>query len=232
MLQRIHDLIVQSANTASSDSTARHCRPERDRAAPRRDRPHRQHDVVRQPEPARRQLRRPGRSTSSGTRRRHGAGVDDRRRGAVSFDLMLDSATPARLQLVTVTSPRAPTPRRRRSRPSCRPTSTRTDRRGDAGFTGAVTVNVRDLGCGAWTVEFVRNSTDAGTERRDQRRRRRHRAGDHGERSAATVANTGGGVFQVGANVTANEPDRTCRSTTSGSPAARTVPSRRCRAST
>ena len=41
MLQRIHDLIVQSANTASSDSHGPHRRAERDRAAPRRDRPDR-----------------------------------------------------------------------------------------------------------------------------------------------------------------------------------------------
>ena len=31
---------------------------------------------------------------------------------------------------------------------------------GTAGFTGAVTVNVHDLGSGAWSVEIVRNSTD------------------------------------------------------------------------
>ena len=77
---------------------------------------------------------------------------------------------------------------------------------GNAGFTGAVTVKVTDLGSGVWTVNFKRNSTDAGTG-----------IAISGVGSdiaqaitasgAATVANTGGGVFQVGANVTANEPD-------------------------
>ena len=128
--------------------------------------------------------------------------------------------------------PPAPTPPRRRSRPSSRPTSTPRSTRHRRGFTGAVTVNVRDLGGGVWSVEFVRNSTDAGTERHDQRRRRRHRQAASPSSGAATVANTGGGVFQVGANVTANEPDHACRSTTCGSPAAPTRRSPRSRTST
>ena len=41
MLQRIHDLIVQSANTGVVGLDRPPCRAERDRAAPRRDRPHR-----------------------------------------------------------------------------------------------------------------------------------------------------------------------------------------------
>ena len=54
-----------------------------------------------------------------------------------------------------------------------------------------------------WTVDFERNSTDAGTGIDDQRRRRRHRRRRITTSGAATVANTAGGVFQVGANVTA-----------------------------
>jgi flagellin len=69
------------------------------------------------------------------------------------------------------------------------------------GFTGAVTVNVTDLGSGVWTVNFKRDSTDAGTG-----------IAISGVGSdiaqavtasgTAAVSNTGGGVFQVGANVT------------------------------
>jgi flagellin len=72
---------------------------------------------------------------------------------------------------------------------------------GIAGFTGAVTVKVTDLGSGVWTVNIKRNSTDAGTG-----------VAISGVGSdiaqaitasgASTVANTAGGVFQVGANVT------------------------------
>jgi flagellin len=71
-----------------------------------------------------------------------------------------------------------------------------------AGFTGGVTVKVTDLGSGVWTVNFVRNSTLPGTS-----------IGISGVGSdiaraittsgSASVANTAGGVFQVGANVTA-----------------------------
>jgi flagellin len=74
---------------------------------------------------------------------------------------------------------------------------------GIAGFTGAVTVHVTDLGSGVWTVNLERNSSNAGTG-----------IAISGVGSdiaqaitasgTATVANTGGGVFQVGANITAS----------------------------
>jgi flagellin len=72
---------------------------------------------------------------------------------------------------------------------------------GVAGFTGAVTVKVTDLGSGVWTVDFKRNSTDANTGIAISG------VGDEialgiTASGAATVANTAGGVFQVGANVT------------------------------
>ncbi len=78
MLQRIHDLIVQSANTASSDSTARtaaqneiaQLRDEIDRIG--------NTTVVRQPEPARRQLRCAGRATHVDRDRPHGWSHPDR----------------------------------------------------------------------------------------------------------------------------------------------------------
>ena len=66
-----------------------------------------------------------------------------------------------------------------------------------------MTVNVTDLGSGVWTVNFSRNSSDAGTG-----------IAISGVGSdiaqaitssgTATVSNTGGGVFQVGANITAD----------------------------
>jgi flagellin len=69
------------------------------------------------------------------------------------------------------------------------------------GFTGSVKVNVTDLGSGAWSVEFVRNSTanTAGITLTTG-------AGVHGVTTGAnTTTQSGGGVFQVGANVTATD---------------------------
>ncbi len=72
-----------------------------------------------------------------------------------------------------------------------------------AGFTGDVTVNVTDLGSGAWAVNMVRNSTatNAGITLGNVG------AGVKGVTAGAlTTTNTaGGGVFQVGANVTSTD---------------------------
>ena len=57
-----------------------------------------------------------------------------------------------------------------------------------AGFTGAVTVKVTDLGSGVWTVDFKRNSTDADTGIVDQRHRFGHRPGHHRQRCGHSVA--------------------------------------------
>jgi flagellin len=73
---------------------------------------------------------------------------------------------------------------------------------GNAGFTGAVTAHVRDLGGGAWSIELVRNSSDSTAKLTTTA------VGASvpvlTADSAQTVT-TGGGVFQVGANVTAND---------------------------
>ena len=64
--------------------------PERDRAAPRRDRPDREHDVVRQPAAAQRQLRCPGGThlqRDDRPRRRRGRQLG----GHVTFTLVVDS---------------------------------------------------------------------------------------------------------------------------------------------
>ena len=83
---------------------------------------------------------------------------------------------------------------------------------GQHGFTGAVTVKVTDLGSGVWTTDFKRNSTGAESERHG-----RTVGSDWpaiGASGSAAITNTGGGVFQVGANVTATNQIK-CRSTTS-----------------
>ena len=72
-----------------------------------------------------------------------------------------------------------------------------------AGFTGAVTVKVTDLGSGVWTVDFKRNSTDSDTGIAISGIGSRHRPGASRPVVRQRVANTAGGVFQVGANVTA-----------------------------
>src|SRR5204862_263915 len=69
-----------------------------------------------------------------------------------------------------------------------------------AGFTGAVTVTVKDLGAGAWYAEIDRNSLDASTKLTLQLSSGGTAAFISG---SATVSNIGGGVFQVGANITA-----------------------------
>jgi flagellin len=70
------------------------------------------------------------------------------------------------------------------------------------GFTGAVTVNVRDLGHGVWNVEFVRNSQDEGAGMTVVNAG----AGVLGVTDQSDFSDTtGGGVFQVGSNVTTTD---------------------------
>jgi flagellin len=69
-----------------------------------------------------------------------------------------------------------------------------------AGFTGSVTVSVRDLGSGAWAVDLLRNSTNTGSSITIAN----VGAGTAGlTAGTSSVSNASGGVFQVGANVTA-----------------------------
>ena len=80
----------------------------------------------------------------------------------------------------------------------------------NTGFTGGVTVNVRDLGGGAWNVQIARNSTGSSStlsvHNVDTLAVAAASPTTLGTLSgSATVSNTGGGVFQVGANVTAND---------------------------
>ncbi len=201
MLQRIHDLIVQSANTASSDSTAR-------TAA--------QNEIVQ----LRDEIDRIGNTTAFGNQNlldgSFGAQAAQLTNGAsglaggltltgattsVQFSLNLDAGNTAGSLIATV-AVNAGTYATAASFQTELQTDVNAATTGHVGFTAGVTVKVTDLGSGVWTVNFVRNSTASGTG-----------IAISGVGSdiaqaitasgAATVANTAGGVFQVGANVTA-----------------------------
>ncbi len=197
ILGRIRDLIIQSANTASSDSTAR-------QAA--------QNEINQ----LRSEIDRIAGTTSFGSQKLldgsfgaqaattttvltgTGTGVAV---GAATatFDLTIDAGSGTSTSVtVTVTTGTYNTA-----------ASLEADlQRGvsaalGAGFTGDVTVSVADLGSGAWSVNLVRNSTatTAGITLGNVG------AGVKGVTAAAvTTTNTGGGgVFQVGANVTSTD---------------------------
>ncbi len=201
MLQRIHDLIVQSANTASSDSTAR-------TAA--------QNEIVQ----LRDEIDRIGNTTAFGNQNlldgSFGAQAGQLTSAAtglgggltltgvaasVQFSLNLDAGNTAGSLIATV-SVNAGTYATAASFQAELQADVNTATNATAGFTGAVAVKVTDLGSGVWTVNFQRTSTGTGTG-----------IAISGVGSdiaqaittsgAATVANTAGGVFQVGANVTA-----------------------------
>src|SRR5690242_14820210 len=196
MLNRIRDLIIQSANTASSDATAR-------QAA--------QNEITQ----LRSEIDRIAGTTSFGTQKLLNGtfGAQEARAtkvvtgvgsgltvGATSttFDLVVDSGGTSTSVTVTVTAGTYNTA-----------ASLQTELQGDvsaalgAGFTGGVTVNVHDLGSGAWSVEFVRNST-ASTGKLTFANAGSDLSSFLPTGSASTSTSTGG-VFQVGANVTATD---------------------------
>jgi flagellin len=197
ILNRMRDLVIQSANTASSDATARQAaqneiaqlRSEIDRIAGTTsfgstklldgtfgDQPARAVTVL------------------TGTN----AGVAVGGANTATFDLTVDAGSGASTSVtITATTGTYATA-----------ASLQTDLQGGvsaalgAGFTGAVTVNVTDLGSGVWSVNFVRSSSantagitfgNVGT-------------GVAGVTAGANITQTGnGGVFQVGANVQATD---------------------------
>jgi flagellin len=196
MLNRIRDLIIQSANTASSDSNAR-------QAA--------QNEITQ----LRSEIDRIAGTTAFGTQKllNGSFGSQEARATTVvtgtgsgvavggataTFDLTVDAGGTSTSVNVSVTTGTYNTA-----------ASLEADlQRGvsaalGAGFTGSVTVNVHDLGSGAWSVEFIRNSTDTtGKLTFDN-----VGAGVKGvtDNSSAATTTSGGGVFQVGANVTATD---------------------------
>jgi flagellin len=200
MLQRIHDLIVQSANTASSDSTARSAA---------------QNEIVQ----LRDEIDRIGNTTAFGNQNLLD-GSFGAQEGKVSststglttgvtltgttadvqFSLNLDAGNTAGSLIATV-SVNAGTYATAASFQAELQADVNTQTDAVAGFTGAVTVKVTDLGSGVWTVDFKRNSTDVGTGIAISGIGTDIAQGIAAS-GAATVANTAGGVFQVGANVT------------------------------
>ncbi len=196
MLQRIHDLIVESANTGSSDSTAQ-------TAA--------QNEISQ----LRDEIDRIANTTSFGNNRLldgsfgaqngsvvytsvgNASGVTV---GATSptFDLTLDAGATSSLS-VTVTL-NAGTYATAASFQTELQNDVNAAITGHAGFTGGVSVTVNNLGNGAWTVQLTRNSTESGSKLA---------LSDFGTGGAAagltsgsgSVSNVTGGVFQVGANV-------------------------------
>ena len=119
----------------------------------------------------------------------------------MQFSLNLDAGNTAG-SLVTTVSVNAGTYATAASFQAELQTDVNTATNAAAGFTGSVAVKVTDLGSGVWTVNFARTSSGPNTG-----------IAISGVGSdiaqaittsgAATVANTAGGVFQVGANVTA-----------------------------
>ena len=199
MLQRIRDLVIQSANTGASDSTAR-------QAA--------QNEIVQ----LRNEIDRVANTTSFGnahlldgsfgsqTARSSATtnvpvtGLAVGNTATATFTLVVDSGAAASLSvtvtIVTGTYSTAASYQTELQKDIDAALS------GNAGFTGGVTANVRDLGSGVWSVELVRNSTGATGKLTTTAVGASVPA--IAAASATTVV-TGGGVFQVGANVTAND---------------------------
>ena len=199
MLQRMRDLVIESANTAASDSTAR-------QAA--------QNEIVQ----LRDEIDRVANTTSFGNEQLlngsfgaqsarlsattvgAGAGLTIGNTATATFTLVVDSGAAASLSVtVTIVTGTYTTAASYQTELQNDINAALT---GNAGFTGAVTAHVRDLGGGAWSVELVRNSSDSTAKLTTMA------VGASvpvlTADSAATSTNFGG-VFQVGANVTAND---------------------------
>jgi flagellin len=198
MLQRVRDLVIESANTGANDDTAR-------QAA--------QNEIVQ----LRNEIDQVANTTSFGNEQlldgsfgaqaaRVSSVTTGLAAGAVvnsastTFTLVVDSGAAASLSVtVTVTTGTYATAASYQAELQA---DVSAQTAAAAGFTGSVTVNVRDLGGGAWSVEFVRNASNSGDKLTTEA------VGTSlvgiAAASATTTVNNGG-VFQVGANVTANE---------------------------
>src|SRR3954454_17979181 len=197
MLNRIRDLIIQWANTASSDAGAR-------QAA--------QNEITQ----LRSEIDRIAGTTSFGSQKllNGSFGAQEARSTAVvtgtgsglavggantaTFDLIVDAGGTSTSVTVTVTTGTYNTA-----------TSLEADlQRGvsaalGAGFTGAVEVHVHDLGSGAWSVEFVRDTTNSTGKIAFGNVGSGVQGVTNG--ASASTQTAGGGVFQVGANVAASD---------------------------
>ena len=208
MLNRIHDLIVQAANTASSDSTAR-------TAAQNEIEQHRD------------EIDRIGNTTSFGnqnlldgsfgaqaaklngvvTGMSGGAVIAANGTGSLSnnFTLIVDAGRSSGSLAVSVYV-NAGTYATAASFQTELQNDVDAALTGQQGFTGAVSVKVTDLGSGVWSVSWVRNGSESSTGLTVEG------LGDNLNdttgfiaSASAAVSNSGGGVFQVGANVTSND---------------------------
>ena len=199
MLQRIRDLVIQSANTGASDSTAR-------QAA--------ENEIVQ----LRNEIDRVANTTSFGNARLLNgsfgaqsarvstltsgvaAGLTLGNTATVTFTMVVDSGLAASLSvtvtIVTGTYATAASFQTELQK------DINTAITGNAGFTGGVTANVRDLGGGTWSVELVRNSQATGAKLTTTAI---GASIPFVTATSATTTTTGGGVFQVGANVTTND---------------------------
>src|SRR4051812_35223018 len=200
MLQRMHDLIVQAANTASSDSTARSAA---------------QNEISQ----LRDEIDRIGQTTAFGNQNlldgsfgAQAGRITSVKTGLSSgvtttaasttagFSLHIDSGNTNGSLLISVAIT-AGTYATAASFETELQRAIDAAESGNDGFTGAVTVHVTDLGSGVWTTDFIRNSTDSGTNV-SVLTVGAEMANALGNSGSGAVSNTTGGVFQVGANVT------------------------------
>jgi flagellin len=197
MLQRIRDLVVQAANTASNDINARQA------AQNEIDALRSEIDRIAQTTTFGAQVlldgsfgAQAGRASNTVAGLTAGVAVDS---ANFSFNLTLDggAATSASVDVQLGTGTYATAESWELELQSAIDGATSAT----SGFTGSVTVQVRDLGGGAWTTELIRDSIADGTNLSISN----IGAGLPTAVAAVSgaVSNTGGGVFQVGANVTA-----------------------------
>jgi flagellin len=197
MLQRIRDLVVQAANTASNDVNARTA------AQNEIDALRSEIDRIAQTTTFGAQVlldgsfgAQAGRTSTTTAGNASGVTVNS---GSLSFHLTIDSGNTTATTSVSVVltagtyATAASWETELQSAINAATSVT--------GWTGSVTVKVRDLGGGAWTTDLIRNSTSDNTGLQITN----VDTGVPGLIAAVSgaVSNTGGGVFQVGANVTA-----------------------------
>jgi len=202
MLQRVHDLIVQAANTASSDSTAR--------AAA-------QNEISQ----LRSEIDRIGQTTAFGNQNlldgsfgaQHATIADTIQTSAsgrlnlqtVQFSLTLDGArtTPFNVQVTLTGSMHFSTAASFQTVLQTKIHAAVVGATSSSRFTSGLTVSVSDLGVGAWQVSFTHDGNAVNTGIAISGITTAGNTGGVFNTASSTLATLGGGVFQVGANVTA-----------------------------
>jgi flagellin len=198
MLNRVRDLIIQSANTASSDSTARAAaQNEIDQLRSEIDR------IAGSTAFGNQKLlngsfgAQEARLTAETTSASSGVTVNS---ASNTFDLTLDAGAAASLSVtITLTTGTYVTAASYEAEVQ---DAIDTELSAGTSFVGGVDVHVRDLGGGTWSIELVRDSNE------DDGALATANVGTGAPiitADSATVTTTGGGVFQVGANVTTTD---------------------------